>query len=78
MDTSTLGAAIALIKKMQGQIANDYEVLKNKPSLGGVELDGDISLEDIGIPDDISDVPTEPLDQDDLDWIMSGEVTGDG
>ena len=73
MDTSTLGVAIALMKKIEGQLANDYTALKNKPSIGGKELLGEMQLEDIGVPDDISDAPTEPLSQDDLDWIMSGD-----
>ena len=73
MDTSTLGVAIALMKKIEGQLANDYTALQNKPSIGGKELLGEMQLEDIGVPDDISDAPTEPLSQDDLDWIMSGD-----
>ena len=76
-DSSTLGIAIALMKKIEGQLANDYELLKNKPRINGVELGQETTLDDIGVPEDIADVPTEPLDEDDIDWIISGTRGGD-
>ena len=76
-DSSTLGIAIALMKKIEGQLANDYELLKNKPRINGVELGQETTLDDIGVPEGITDVPTEPLDEDDIDWIISGTRGGD-
>ena len=49
-----------------GKEPTDYNNLNNKPKINGVELVGDLSLEDIGIPD-MSDVPTQPLSRRDLD-----------
>lgn len=77
-DNSTLAVAIALMKKIEGQLANDYNALKNKPKINGKELDSSTTLDEIGVPDDISDAPTEPLNQDDLDWIMSGDDGDNG
>lgn len=71
-DNSTLAIAIALMKKIEGQLANDYNALKNKPKINGKELDSDTTLDDIGVPEDISDVPTEPLTEEDINWIISG------
>ena len=72
-DNSTLAIAIALMKKIEGQLATDYNALKNKPKINGQELGSDTTLDDIGVPDDISDVPTEPLTEEDIDWITGGD-----
>lgn len=48
----------------------DYNSLKNKPSLNGVELIGDVSLQDIGFPD-LSGIPREALTTIELDEITS-------
>ena len=53
-----------------GKEPGDYENLTNKPRINGVELSGDLTLEDIGIPD-LSDVPTEALSNNDLDDILN-------
>ena len=53
-----------------GKEPTDYNVLTNKPSINGVTLVGNVSLEDIGIPD-LSKVPEEPLSNEDLDNIIS-------
>lgn len=39
---------LALIKKAGGG-TDDYEDLENKPQIGGVELSGNKSLDDLGI-----------------------------
>ena len=53
-----------------GKEPTDYNSLKNKPSINGIELIGNLSLEDIGIPD-LSNVPKESLSNNDLDDIIS-------
>ena len=53
-----------------GKEPGDYDNLQNKPKINGVELVGDISLEDIGIPD-LSDVPTQALSDAELDDITN-------
>lgn len=53
-----------------GKEPGDYENLKNKPTINGVEISGNLSLEDIGIPD-LSDVPKEALSSNDLDNIIN-------
>jgi len=52
----------------QGKEPGDYDKLYNKPKINGVELQGDLSFEDLGLPD-LSNVPTEPLSKADLDEI---------
>ncbi len=46
----------------------DYDGLTNKPTINGVELAGDLSLEDLGL----GDVPTGPLTTEDLDNLIDG------
>ena len=55
-----------------GKEPSDYNSLYNKPSINGIELIGDMSLESLGIASaaSIEDVPTEPLTQDELDNII--------
>ena len=48
----------------------DYDNLTNKPSINGVELSGDLSFEDLGMPD-FSDVPTQALSDDELEEITN-------
>ena len=47
----------------------DYDNITNKPTINGVELSGDLTLEDLGL----GDVPTQALSSDDLDNIIEGE-----
>ena len=54
----------------EGKEPGDYEGLTNKPKINGVELVGDLSLQDIGIPD-LSNVPTNPLSNNELDEITN-------
>lgn len=42
-------------------VSNDYNVLKNKPSIEGNELIGDKSLEQLGITKDSLDITAESL-----------------
>ena len=53
----------------QGKEPGDYDKLRNKPKINSVELVGDLSFEDIGFPD-ISDVPTQPLSNSEIDIIV--------
>ena len=53
-----------------GKEPGDYEGLTNKPRINGVELIGDVSLEELGIPD-LSNVPRESLSNDELDEIVN-------
>lgn len=58
MDITTLSVAQSFtkgyvqeqIKKLPQSGANDYTKLENKPKINGVELDGDKTLEALGIP----------------------------
>lgn len=54
----------------EGSGTNNYDDLTNKPRINGVELVGDLSLEDIGIPD-LSNVPTQTLSNEELDEITN-------
>lgn len=47
----------------------DYDDLVHKPSIAGVELKGDLTYEDLGLPD-FSEVPDEALSNEDLDEIL--------
>ena len=63
--TLTITTPVAL-----GKEPTDYNNLKNKPSINGVELAGALSLEDIGIPD-LTNVPRETLSDEDLEEITA-------
>lgn len=52
-----------------GKEPGDYEGLINKPTINGVELSGDLTLEDLGIPS-VDDVPTQPLSNEELDELI--------
>lgn len=54
----------------EGKEPGDYNGLENKPRINGVELVGDVSLEELGIPD-LSNVPTQPLSNEELDEITN-------
>ena len=49
--------------------ATDYNDLKNKPKIGGVTLEGDMSPEDIGLQP-AGDYPERPLTAEDIDKII--------
>ena len=51
-----------------GKEPGDYNKLSNKPRINNVELEGNLSFSDLGLPD-LSSVPTQPLSQDELDEI---------
>jgi hypothetical protein len=53
-----------------GSGSEDYNVLRNKPRINGVELIGNKTLEAIGIPD-LSNVPMEALSNEELDSIVN-------
>ena len=52
-----------------GKEPKDYNVLINKPRINGVELVGDVSFTDLGLPD-MDKVPDVPLSNNDLDDII--------
>ena len=53
----------------RGKEPGDYEGLSNKPKINGVELSGDLSFEDLGLPD-FSKYPSRSLSNDELDEIV--------
>lgn len=63
--TLTLTTPVAM-----GKEPGDYEGLTNKPKINGVELVGDVSLDQLGIPDSVA---KEPLTTTELDEIVEGE-----
>lgn len=63
----TLTIVTPVAKKEPG----DYNGLINKPQLNGIELIGNVTFEDLGLPADLADVPTEPLSNDDLDNLIN-------
>lgn len=62
MDVSTLAAAIALMKKIEKTMGTDYETLKNKPVINGVELSGTVTLEELGVDDYIDQKTDTSMD----------------
>ena len=60
-----------------GKEPGDYESLYNKPRINGVELSGDLSLEDIGIPD-LSNVPRQALSNEELEEIIEEGSVSNG
>ena len=64
--TLTIATPVAMSKE-----PGDYNGLSNKPSINGVELVGDMTWEDFGLPDlsDLSEVPTKPLSSSELEQI---------
>lgn len=61
--TLTIATPVAVIKD-----PFDYENITNKPTLNGVEISGDMTLEDFGL----GDVPTAILTAEDIDEIIDG------
>ena len=55
------------VPEKEGKEPGDYDGLTNKPSINGVELSGDLTLEDLGL----GSVPTAPLSQDDLNDLIN-------
>ena len=61
----------------EGKEPGNYEGLINKPRINGVELIGDMTWEDLGIPDlndlpqNVSGIPSEALSDNDLDEIIN-------
>ena len=53
-----------------GKEPGDYNGLENKPKINGVELVGDLSFQDLGLPD-MSKVPTEPISNEEIDEITT-------
>ena len=62
MDVSTLAAAIALMKKIEKAMGTDYETLKNKPVINGVELSGSVTLEELGVDEYIDQKTDTSMD----------------
>lgn len=54
-----------------GKEPGDYNKLENKPRINNVELVGNITFEDLGLPSNLEDVPTAPLSDTDLDDLIS-------
>lgn len=50
-----------------GPSSFDYETLRNKPKINGVEIDGDMSIEDFGVTS--GDILMIPLSFADIDEI---------
>jgi len=55
------------VPEKESKEPGDYDGLINKPSINGVELSGDLTLEDLGL----GGVPTTPLSQDDLNDLIN-------
>ena len=70
MFTLTLATPVAI-----GKEPGDYDGLTNKPKINGIELVGNMTWEDFGIPDlsqlptDLSSIPTQPLSNNELDEL---------
>ncbi len=63
----TLMLATPIVKEPGG--TSDYDQLKNKPTINGVELVGDIQLEDLGIQP-AGDYPSEPISDEELEEML--------
>ena len=70
-NTFTLTLATPLVKDPSS--SSDYNDLKNKPKINGVELSGDLTLEDIGAQP-AGDYASEPLTPEDVDEIIDSLV----
>jgi hypothetical protein len=73
-DTSVLNGNVhtvtlvtPLVKEPSSSV--DYNEIKNKPSINGVELVGDLSFEELGIQP-AGDYASEPLSAEDVDRII--------
>ena len=64
------------VPEKESKEPGDYNGLENKPKINGVELIGDMTWEDFGLPDlsllpsDVSSIPDAPLSNDDIDNIL--------
>ena len=67
-NTFTLTLATPIVKEPSS--SSDYNDLKNKPKLNGVELSGELTLEDIGAQP-AGDYASEPLTPDDIDELIN-------
>jgi len=54
-----------------GKEPGDYNALENKPRINNVELIGNLSFEDLGLPFNIENAPTAPLSNTDLDTLIA-------
>ena len=65
------------VPEKEGKEPGDYEGLINKPRIDGIEIIGNMQWTDFGIPDltqlpeDISEIPTNPLSDEDLDELIN-------
>lgn len=65
--TLTITTPVAIEKDPE-----DYENLKNKPSINGVVLIGDTSFEALGMPDfNTAKIPEQALSNEELDDIIN-------
>ena len=67
----TLTLAIPIVRDGSG--TTDYRQLINKPSLEGVVLDGDLTLEDVGAQPQ-GNYPNSPLSDEDLEELIRDEI----
>ena len=51
----------------------DYDQLTNKPIINGVEVSGELSLEELGIQP-AGNYPNSPLTDEDIERIISDEI----
>ena len=66
-NTFTLTLATPIVKEPGSSM--DYNDLYNKPTINGVELEGVVTLDDLGIQP-AGDYPDEPLTAADIDEII--------
>ena len=67
-DTFTLTMATPVVVDETGG-TKDYNELENKPVLNGIALQGEVSLEDIGVQP-AGSYPSKPLTPEDIDEII--------
>lgn len=51
----------------------DYDELTNKPTINGVEINGELSLEELGIQP-AGNYPNSPLTDEDLEELLRDEI----
>ena len=66
-NTFTLTLATPLVKDPSS--SSDYNNLKNKPTINGIELSGDLTLDSLGIQP-AGDYASEPLTPKDIDELI--------
>lgn len=67
----TLTLATPIVRDGSG--TTDYNQLTNKPSIEGVVLEGDLTLDDIGAQP-IGNYPNSPLSDEDLENLIRDEI----